>query len=147
MTNDIFFIEQRIIEAVRWLLSGRVNEKLNNWNFFFPLIEFSNYSGGSAIVPVITLSGCERTEKERVIRQDAYYLTISFSIPESADSELSSYAYVNAFSIVLSEDVTLGGVVDNAVITEKKYQPPKKLNCGMEWEAVITLRLTVEGTK
>ena len=139
------FIEQKIISAVRGLLTGKVNEKLNNWNFFFPLIEFSGYNGASVITPVISLSGCERTEKERIIKQDAYSVTISFSIPETADSELSCYAYVNAFGIVLGEDVTLGGVVDRAVISGKKYVPPKRPNCGMEWEAVITLRVTVEG--
>jgi hypothetical protein len=41
------FIEQQIIDAVRKLLTGRVNEKLNDYNFFFPLLEFSNYSGNS----------------------------------------------------------------------------------------------------
>ena len=143
--SQIVFIEQKIIDAVRKLLTGKVNEKLNNWNFFFPLIEFSGYGGASAIVPVISLSSCEQSEKERIIRLDAYTLAISFSVPETADSELSCYAYANAFSIVLGEDVTLGGVVDRAVITNKKYVPPKKANCGMEWELVITLRVTVEG--
>jgi len=143
--SEMVFIEQKIIDAVRKLLTGKVNEKLNNWNFFFPLIEFSGYGGASAVVPVITLSSCEQSEKERIIRQDAYSLTISFSVPETADSELSCYAYANAFGIVLGEDVTLGGVVDRAVITNKKYVSPKKPNCGMEWELVITLRVTVEG--
>jgi hypothetical protein len=142
--SEIVFIEQQIIDAVRKLLAGKVNEKLNNWNFFFPLIEFSGYRGASAIVPVISLSSCEQAEKERIIRQDVYTLAISFSIPETADSELSCYAYANAFCIVLGEDVTLGGVADRAVITNKKYVPPKKPNCGMEWELIITLRITVE---
>ena len=76
--SKIIFIEQQIVDAVRKLLTGKVNEKLNNWNFFFPLIEFSGYSGASANVPVISLSSCEQTEKERIIRQDAYTITISF---------------------------------------------------------------------
>jgi len=143
--SEIVFIEQQIVDAVRKLLAGKANEKLNNWNFFFPLIEFSGYGGASAIVPMISLSTCEQTEKERIIRQAVYTLAISFSIPETADSELSCYAYANAFSIVLGEDLTLGGVVDRAVITTKKYVPPKKPNCGMEWELIITLRVTVEG--
>ncbi|MDR0475959.1 MAG: hypothetical protein LBH43_20120 [Treponema sp.] len=29
------FIEQRIIDAVRKLLTGRVNEKLNDYNFYW----------------------------------------------------------------------------------------------------------------
>ena len=142
--SEIVFIEQQIIDAVRKLLAGKVNEKMNNWNFFFPLVEFSNFGGGSAIIPVISLSSCELTEKERIVRQEAYTLTISFSVPETTDSELSCYAYANAFGFVLSEDVTLGGVADRAVITGKKYIPPKKPNCGMEWETIITLRITVE---
>ena len=143
--SEMVFIEQQIVDAVRKLLTEKVNEKLNNWNFFFPLIEFSAYKGASAITPVISLSSCELTEKERIVRQEAYTLTISFSVPETADSELSCYAYATAFGIVLDKDVTLGGVVDRAVITNKKYVPPKKPNCGMEWETIISLRITVEG--
>ena len=138
------FIEQQIINAVRKLLAGKVNEKLNNWNFFFPLIEFSGYGGDTAITPVISLYSCEQSEKERIIQQSAYTMTISFSVPESPDSELSCHAYANALGIVLDKDVTLGGIVDRAVITNKKYIPPKKANCGMDWEVVVTLRITVE---
>jgi hypothetical protein len=43
-----------------------------------PPIEFGNYRGGSAVVPVITLSTGERSEKERIIRLDAYTLTVTF---------------------------------------------------------------------
>ena len=32
--SEIIFIEQKIIDAVRKLLTGKANEKLNNWNFF-----------------------------------------------------------------------------------------------------------------
>jgi hypothetical protein len=38
----------------------------------------------------------------------------------------------------------LGGIVDKAVITGKKYNPPKFQNCGEGWELVITLRITIE---
>lgn len=142
ISND--FIELRINNAVRGLLTGRVNEIINGWNFFLPLVEFSDYCGSSAITPVITLSSCEQTEKDRIIKLDTYSMIISFSIPETTDSELYCYAYANAFSKALGEDVTLGGVVDRAVITNKKYVPPKKLSCGMEWEVIISLRVTVE---
>jgi hypothetical protein len=143
--ND--FIEQKIIGAVKSLLAGRVNEKLNGYNFYFPLLEFSNYSGNNAITPVICLASCERTEKERIILLDAYSLTITFSMPENPDSELYCYAYATAFDKALGEDVTLGGVVDRAVITAKKYVPPKKADCGQGWELIITVRITVEGMK
>ena len=143
----IDFIEQRIISAVRGLITGRVNEILNNWNFLIPLFEFSDYKGSTAITPVITLSSCEQTEKERIIRLDTYSMTITISTPENPESELYLYGYSHALSKALKEDVTLGGVVERALITNKKYIPPKKPNCGMEWELVISLRITVEEMK
>jgi hypothetical protein len=140
--ND--FIEQQIIDAVRKVLAGRVNEKLNDYNFYFPLLEFSNYSGNNAITPVIALASCERTEKERIILLDAYSLTITFSMPENPESELYCYAYATAIDKALGEDVTLGGVADRAVITAKKFIPPKKPSFGQGWELVISLRVTIE---
>jgi hypothetical protein len=65
-------------------------------------------------------------------------------MPENPESELYCYTYVTAFDKALGEDVTLGGVVDRAVMTTKKYIPPKKANCSQGWELVITLRITVE---
>ena len=138
------FIENRIIEAVRGLLIGRVNEILQDWEFLIPIIEFGNIGCGYAVAPVVSLSGCERTEKERLIRLDAYTLSITFALQEHEDGELYCYAYSAAFVKALGEDVTLGGVADRAVITGKKYIPPKKLNCGEGWQLVISLRLTVE---
>jgi hypothetical protein len=58
-----------------------------------PPVEFGCFGGGSVAVPVITLSTCERIEKERIIRLDAYTVTISFTLPESPDGELCCYAY------------------------------------------------------
>jgi hypothetical protein len=142
--NRDLFIEEAIIGAVKSLLAGRVNEKLNDYNFYFPLLEFSNYSGNNATTPVIAISSCERTEKERIILLDAYSLTITFLMPGNPESELYCYAYAAAFDKALGEDVTLGGIADRAVITAKKYVPPKKADCGQGWELVITLRVTVE---
>jgi hypothetical protein len=139
--NDL--IEMRIISAVRELLTGRVNEILRNWQELIPIIEFGEYGCGYATVPVITLSSCEQTEKERIICLDAYSLTITFSLPETPDSELFCYGYSAAFGKALNEDPTLGGVTDRAVITGKKYNSPKKLHCGEEWGLIISLRVTV----
>ncbi|MDR0473835.1 MAG: hypothetical protein LBH43_09240 [Treponema sp.] len=96
--NRTLFIEQQIVDAVRKLLTGRVNEKLNDYNFYFPLLEFSNYSGNNAITPVVALASCERTEKERIILLDAYSLTITFSMPENPESELYCYAYATVLT-------------------------------------------------
>jgi hypothetical protein len=139
------FIEQQIISAVRGLLTGRVNEVLSNWQFLIPLFEFSDYQGGSAVVPVINLSSCERTEKERIIRLDAYSMTITFTLTEKPESEMFCYAYAAAVCKALGENPTLGGIVDRAAVTGKKYAPPKKAYGGNEWEVVLTLRVTVEG--
>ena len=137
-------IEIRIIEAVRKLLAGRVNELLGESEYKIPLIEFGNYQGGNSIVPEIALSNCERTEKERVIRLDSYSVTIALSLSEMPESELYCYAYAGAIGRALYDDPTLGGVVDKAVITGKKYIKPKIPQCGESWELVITLRLTIE---
>jgi hypothetical protein len=109
-----------------------------------PLFEFSDYQGGSAVVPVINLSSCERTEKERIIKLDAYSLTITFTLAEKLESEMFCYAYAAAVCKALGENPTLGGVVDRAAVTGKKYNPPKKAYGGNEWEVILTLRVTVE---
>jgi hypothetical protein len=139
------FIEQRILEAVRRLLSGRVNELLAELEYPIGIIEFTDYRGGSVITPVVCLTTCERTEKERIIRLDAYTLTINFSLRETLESELYCYAYTAAICKALGEDPTLGGVADRVSFTGKKYTPPKKAYGGNEWEVAITLRVTVEG--
>ena len=139
------FIEQQIIDAVKKLHSGRVNEILCDWNFLIPLFEISDYIGTSAVIPVISLSSCEKTEKERIIKLDAYSVTITITLPENAESELYCYGYAHAFEKALREDVTLGGVADRTIITDKKYVPPKIARCGEGWKLVLNLRITVEG--
>ena len=141
------FIETRIISTVQKLLTEKVNEMLGDTEYHIPLIEFSDYQGRSAITPVISLSSCEQTEKERIIRLDAYSLTITFPLPEMPESEFYCYAYSGAVGKAFFDDPTLGGVVDRAVITDKKYNKPKKSGTGEGWELVITLRITVEGLR
>jgi hypothetical protein len=68
MTDKSIFIEENIINAVRKLLSGQVNEILEETEYPIPPIAFDSYRGGSVIVPVIALSTCERSEKERIVR-------------------------------------------------------------------------------
>ena len=138
------FIEQQIIDAVRKVLIGRVNELLSESEYQIPLIEFGSYQGGNSIVPGITLSTCERTEKERIVRLDSYSLTITFSLTETPESELYCYAYAGALSRAVYDDPTLGGVVDRAVVAGKKYVQPKKPYCGENWEVTINLRVTIE---
>jgi hypothetical protein len=139
------FIEQKIIEAIRGLLAGRVNEILHDCQFLIPVIEFGTFSGISVVTPTITLAGCEQSEKERIIRLDVYMLTVAFSLPEIPESELYCYAYSAAVEKAIKENGTLGGIVDRVVIAGKKYVPPKKAGCGQGWELTISIRITVEG--
>ncbi len=138
------YTEEKIISAVKQLLSGRVNELLGEVLLHIPLVEFSDYAGRDVVVPVISLSGCERSEKERIIKVDAYSMTITFSVPDSEESELYCYAYSGSVRKAVDEDVTLGGVVDRAVVTGKKYVRSKTANCGDDWQVVVSLRLTNE---
>jgi hypothetical protein len=137
-------IELRILDAIRKLLTGRVNEILHGLDYPVPFVELSGYEGGNVVVPVINLSTCERSEKERIIRLDAYSLTITFSLPETSESEFLCYVYSLAVYKALGENPTLDGVADRAVATGKKYNKPKKPGCGEGWEVVISLRVTVE---
>jgi len=144
MTEDNIFIEQQIIEAVRKLLSGRVNEILSKWEFLIPVVEFSNFANRHTVAPVVSLVSCERTEKERIIRLDAYSVSISFTLPETQETELYCYGYASAVCKAIGENPTLDSVVDRAVISGKKYIQPKKPGCGEDWEIVISLKVTIE---
>jgi hypothetical protein len=143
------FIEESILNSVKKLLTGRVNELLGETEYPIPPIEFGNYRSGSAVVgacsPVITLSTCERSEKERVVRLDAYTLTITFIVPEWPGGERNCYAYAAAVDRALGENPALGGAASRAVLTGKKYVPPKQSGTGEGWAVTLTLRATVEG--
>jgi len=138
------FIETRIIEAVRELLIGRVNELLLELDFHVPIIDFEDYGCGYASVPVIMLSSCERSEKERIIRMDVYTVTIGFDLTDTPESDHYCYAYSAVICKALGENPTLSGIVDNAVIIEKKYVQPKRPRCGEGWGVVLALRITVK---
>jgi hypothetical protein len=144
MTDKELFIEEIIINSLKKLLSGRVNKLLEETEYPIPLVEFGSYRGGSVVVPAINLSTCERSEKERVVRLDAYTLTVTFTVPEWPDGERNCYAYAASVATVLGEKPTLGGAASRAELTGKKYIPPKQSGTGEEWELILTLRITVE---
>jgi len=144
MTTDNLFIEQKIISAVREVLTGKINEMLRDVSCSVPPVEFCEYMGRSAVVPKIVFSSCERTEKERIIRLDAYTLTVTFTLPETPESEKFCYIYSGAVSKAIYENPTLCGVADRAVVIGKKYLSPKNQGCGEGWQLVISLRITVE---
>jgi hypothetical protein len=112
-------------------------------------LEFGIYRSGSAVVgvciPVIGLSTCERSEKERIIRLDAYTLTITFAVPEYPEGERNCDAYASSVATALGENPTLGGAASRVALTGKKYIPPKHPETGERWELVLSLRITAEG--
>jgi hypothetical protein len=148
MTDKELFIEEKLLNSLKKLLSGRVNELLGETEYPIPPVEFGSYRNGSAVVgacsPVISLSTCERSEKERIVRLDAYTLTIAFTVPEWPGGERNCYAYASLVATALGENPTLGGVASRVELTGKKYVPPKQSGTGGDWEAVLTLRITVE---
>jgi len=144
VNNETSFIEQRIITAVRKLLLGKFNDILREFDFQIPFVEFGIFRGVNVIAPFINLASCEQTEKERIVKQDIYSMSVAFPVLDSVESELFCFAYADAFNKALGDDVTLGGVVDRAVVTAKKYVPPKKINFGMDWEIVLNLKVTIE---
>jgi hypothetical protein len=68
MTDKSLFIEEKVLNSVKAMLLGRVNELLGEAEFMIPPIEFTHkvLGGHYAVCPEISLSGCERTEKERI---------------------------------------------------------------------------------
>jgi hypothetical protein len=148
MTDKESFIEEKLLNSVKKLLSGRINELLEETEYPISPVEFGSYRGGSAVVgacsPAIVLSTCERSEKERIVRLDAYALTITFSVPEWPGGEQNCYAYAASVAAALKENPTLGGIVDRAELAGKKYVPPKQSGTGGEWELILTLRITIE---
>jgi hypothetical protein len=151
MTPDTaLYIEEKLLYALKTLLSERVNELLAEAEDPIPPIETGSCRDGfppaGICRPGIALSSGERTEKERIIRLEAYTLTLTFTLPEQPQGERYGYAYVAAVDTALQEDPTLGGVADWAELTGKKYVPPQQSGTGGDWTVVVTLRVTVAET-
>jgi hypothetical protein len=144
MTDKTLFIEEILLNSLKKLLSGRVNELLGETEYPIPPIEFGNYRGGSAVSPVITLSACEQSEKERIVRLNTYTLTVVFTVPEWPDGERNCYAYASSVATALNENPTLGGAASRAVLTGKKYVPPKQSGTGGEWEVELKIHVLIE---
>jgi hypothetical protein len=145
MTDKTLFIEENIINSLEKLLSGPVNELLGEMEYPIPLIEFGNYRAGSAAVPVVALSTCERSEKERIVRLDTYTLTITFTVPEHLAGERNCYAYASSVATALKENPTLDGIADRAELAGKKYVPPKQNGTGGDWEVELKIHVFIEG--
>jgi hypothetical protein len=139
-------MEEIILNSVKSLLSGRVNELLGEAEFLIPPVEFTHKPNGGyyAITPELGIATCERSEKDRIVLLDAYKVTIVFTCPEQ-NGERNGYAYAASVDRSLRENPTLGGLVDYALLVKKEYKAPKRPGTGEPWEAVLTLRITTEG--
>lgn len=140
-------IEIRIIEEVRNILKGRVNEIINDWAENLPVIEFGNYQGDKVIIPIITLADCEQTEKDRIIKLDVYNLTIDIFLPEMQEGEYFCYIYNAAIALAFCQNPTLNGIANMVTPVKKKYNPPKINNCGEGWSITLNYQVKVEGMK
>ena len=145
--NRIVSTEEVVLNAVRRLLTDDVNKLLDGLGIPIPRFEFGNHAGREVAVPDIMLSKCERTEKERILFTSAY--TVELNIPvddlRDYDGELYMFAYSTAISRAVRLNPSLGGAVNNAVITASEFMEPKKRYCGDNWMALIEMRVTTEG--
>jgi hypothetical protein len=133
--------EEMLLEMTAALLGGAVNFYLNELDETVPLFEIDvrHKLGGYGVVPDIDISECELSDKERVIKLQAYTLKISFCVKGSENKRLL-YIYAYAIEQAINDDPTFGSVADRVTLTHKKYF---QKDTGT-WDVVITLRATVE---
>jgi hypothetical protein len=146
MDNKGLCREENIINSLKSMLAGRVNELLEEAERAVPPVEFSpSLPGGYLITaPEVRLATGERTEKDRVVGLDVYSLTVTFTVPEKS-GERNCYAYAGAVEQALRENPTLSGVADRAFLFKKEYRTPKRPDMGEPWKLVLTLHITMEG--
>jgi hypothetical protein len=133
--------EEMLLEMTAELLSGGVNFYLNELDETVPLFEIDGQHklGAYGVKPDIDISDCELSEKERVIRLQAYTLTITFCV-KSFEHKRLLYIYAYAIEKAIACDPTFGGVADRVALIHKKYS---KRDAGM-WEIAISVRAVIE---
>jgi hypothetical protein len=134
--------EEMLLEMTEELLSGAVNFYLNELDETVPQLEIvKNRSlGGYGVKPDIDISECELSEKERIIKLQAYTVNISFCLKGSENKRLL-YIYAYAIEKAINDDPTFGSVADRVTLSHKKYSQ----KTADVWEIVITVRATMEG--
>jgi len=140
-------MEKKIKGAVRGLLVDDVNKLLEELSFHVPTLEFGTHSGPEVIIPRVSLSACEQSEKERIVYVNAYAVEISLPVDDLRDwdGELLAFAYGAAIRRAVRLNSSLGGMVDRTVIINMDYVEPKRRHCGDRWIVAARLRVTVEG--
>jgi hypothetical protein len=133
--------EEMLLEMTAELLGGAVNFYLNELDEAVPQFEIDvrHKLGGYGVVPDIDISECELSDKERVIKLQAYTLKISFCVKGSENKRLL-YVYAYAIEQAINDDVTFGGVADRVMLTHKKFN---QVNADT-WEIVLSVRATIE---
>jgi hypothetical protein len=128
--------EEMLLEMTAELLSGGVNFYLNELDETVPLFEIEKCRslGGYGVKADIDISECELSDKERIIKLQAYTLTITFCVKGFEHKRLL-YIYAYAIEKAIADDPTFGGVADRVAVTHKKYSAE---------QVVITLRATLE---
>jgi len=139
--------EKKVKSAVKGLLVDDVNKLLEELSFHVPTLEFGTHSGREVIIPNVSLTACEQSEKERIVFVNAYAVEISLPVDDLRDwdGELLAFAYGAAIRRAVRLNSSLGGLVDRTVITNMDYVEPKRRFCGDRWIVAARLRVTVEG--
>jgi hypothetical protein len=132
--------EETLLEMTAELLTGAVNYYLSEFDVAVPQFETDSPRrlGAFGVRPEIEIAECELSDKERIIKLEAYTLKTSFQV-KGLDNKNHIYYYALAIQKAIDDDVTFGGVADRVTLTRKKYTQRD----GM-WDVVLTLRATLE---
>jgi hypothetical protein len=131
-------VEEKILGAVWVLVLNGMNDVLENIDDDVPALEKrgSALAGDCVKRPVsgsVGLEKVERTEKERIVRLDAYRVVVTITASES-----DCYRYAYALEKAIGDDVTLCGVAENVLFENKVYTPKMNLV-----EAEFSLRILI----
>ena len=139
--------EKKILGAIKKLLVDDVNKLLEELSFHVPTLEFGTHSGREVVIPNVSLSACEQSEKERIVFVNAYAVEVTIPVDDLRDwdGELLAFAFGAAIRLAVRLNSSLGGMVDRTVITNMDYVEPKRRFCGDHWIVATRLRVTVEG--
>jgi hypothetical protein len=87
----------------------------------------------------LLIAAAERTEKERIVRLDAYTVKITFNAAASF-----CYRYAYALDKAIEADWTLGGLAERVSFEKRVYKKTFDGRGNPACEAVFTLRITAE---
>jgi hypothetical protein len=133
-------IEEKILGGVWELVLNGVNDALESIDDDVPAVERRGDCLAGDYVKrrmngTVGMKAVQRTEKERIVRLDAYAVEVTFNA-----SLEDCYRYAYALDKAIEADATLGGLADRVLFVKKVY------NKGIYGcEAVFSLRVTVEG--